>query len=388
MIESTIMKKMIYVRVASLLFIVGFLFSCSSSLDEEAIVEKCLPQLISFDISASKNKDLIESVKGTVVNDTTIEVWIPYLLTSKELFVDINAVGDVMVGDERYDTRKAYNFSSPVSLTINSSDIIKRYEVHVHTFTGLPVLWIDTENREEIVSKDYYLNATMTLVEDIVPKGQNPVIQGDLQIKGRGNSTWAQPKKPYRLKFTEKVSLLSESKDKSWVLLANYLDHTMLRNATAFYIGSISNLDYTPKSHFVELILNGQYNGTYQLTEKIKEGKNRVNVGDDGFVLEVDNKPNAGEICFTTPNLPNPVRIHEPDVSESDENYKYIENYVNEAERALFSENYLDSEKGYQRYIDIESFAEWYVICELCENSTNLANWYMHLVSVRTLDLA
>lgn len=107
----------------------------------------------------------------------------------------------------------------------------------------------------------------------------------------------------------------------------------MIRNAMAFFIGSMSNLEWIPSSHFVELMLNGRYNGTYQLTEKIKIGKNRVDAGDDGFLLEVDNKLNAGEICFTTPNLPNPVRIHEPKVEVGDSNYQYIESYVNEMEQ-------------------------------------------------------
>ena len=77
-------------------------------------------------------------------------------------------------------------------------------------------------------------------------------------------------------------------KDKSWVLLANFADKTMLRNYLAFYMGRISNLDYTPRSHFVELMLNGRYNGTYQLCEKLKISGDRVNVGDDGFLMEID----------------------------------------------------------------------------------------------------
>jgi hypothetical protein len=96
------------------------------------------------------------------------------------------------------------------------------------------------------------------------------------------------PKKPYRLKFENKIALFGEEKDKSWVMLANYYDKTMIRNQIAFYMGKSSNLEYTPKFHYVELILNGRYNGTYQLGDKIKVGSNRVNVGDDGFLLEVD----------------------------------------------------------------------------------------------------
>ena len=164
-----------------------------------------------------------------------------------------------------------------------------------------------------------------------------PVTEADVKIKGRGNSTWAMAKKPYALKFDEKISLLDEPKDKSWVLLANYADKTSLRNQTAFYMGSISNLDYTPRFHFVDLMLNGRYNGTYQLGEKIKISKDRVNVGDDGFLLEIDAKAGADEITFYTNHLNHPVNIKDPDVEVDDENYNYIKDYVITAEDALFS---------------------------------------------------
>lgn len=273
-----------------------------------------------------------------------------------------------------FDKNCTYDFSRPISLVIKNDEKSQDYKIFVHSFTGLPVMWIETEERTEITSKEDYLLAHMLLREDLARNGESSTLEADLKIKGRGNSTWVQPKKTYRLKFNEKISFFGEKEDKSWVLLANYLDHTMIRNATAFFIGSMSNLEWISRSHFVELMLNGRYNGTYQLTEKIKIGKNRVDAGDDGFLLEVDNKLNAGEICFTTPNLPNPVRIHEPEVEVGDSNYQYIESYVNEMEQPLFSDFFMDANKGYRKYIDIDSFVEWYVIGEITENSTNLAN--------------
>ncbi len=337
-------------------------------------------RLLSLWIRSDDNREqLIEDIQGRVEGDTLVNAWIPHVCNNKKLVVEIQAKGEAYLNGAPYEKHRAYDFSRPVSLVIKSSEQSKEYMVYIHSFTGLPVMWIETEGRTEITSKEYYLPAHMILREDITESDRINSFEADLQIKGRGNSTWAQPKKPYRLKFNEKASFFGENKDKSWVLLANYLDHTMLRNATAFYIGSISNLEWTPRSHFVELMLNGRYNGTYQLTEKIKVGKNRVNVGDDGFLLEVDNKPNEGEISFTTPMLPNPVRIHEPDVQEGDDNYLYIKSYVNKFEQVLYSDDFKDVEKGFRKYIDEDSFVEWYVIGEITENSTNLANWYMNL---------
>ena len=105
-----------------------------------------------------------------------------------------------------------------------------------------------------------------------------------MKIKGRGNSTWGLPKKPYKIKFETKTSLLDEPADKEWVLLANYYDKTLVRNEIAFYMGRMSNLDYTPSSNFVNVYINEKYNGIYQLSDQLKISVNRVNVGEDGFL--------------------------------------------------------------------------------------------------------
>lgn len=201
----------------------------------------------------------------------------------------------------------------------------------------------------------------------------------DGKIRGRGNSTWALNKKTYRIKLNEKISLLGEPKDKHWCLLANHFDKTLLRNALAFYVGSMSKLEWTPKSHFVEVMLNGRYNGTYQLTEAIKVNEHRVNIDEDGFLLEIDNHLRDDEIGFTTTRLRFPVRIHEPDVAVGDENYMFISNFVQRAEDVLYSTAFLDSNNGYASYIDKESFAEWYVISELLDNAEAAGTSYMTL---------
>ncbi len=94
----------------------------------------------------------------------------------------------------------------------------------------------------------------------------------------------------------------------------------MVRNRAACFMSSISMLDYTPKSHFVELVLNGKYNGTYELYEKIKVSNNRVAVGDDGFLLEIDARaPEESDArYFNTNYLEHCVNIKEPDVQYGD----------------------------------------------------------------------
>jgi hypothetical protein len=170
------------------------------------------------------------------------------------------------------------------------------------------------------------------------------------------------------MKFDKKTSLLGEPKDKEWVLLANYTDKTSLRNETALFMGRLSLLEWTPRTHFVEVFLNDIYDGTYQLCEQIKIAEDRVNVTDDGYLLEVDqlSKLEAGDVYFQTSRLL--FNIKEPDTEKDSERYNWIKNYVTNVEDMLYAENF-DPATGYVQYVDISSFVDWYLISEITKNN-------------------
>ena len=142
--------------------------------------------------------------------------------------------------------------------------------------TGLPTVYIDTPDSAAITSKEDWLkNATISI------KGSSYDISSvKTSIRGRGNSTWVQPKKPYALKLDKKQSILGMPSHKRWVLIANYLDNSFMRNEMAFYLSSLMELDYTVRGHFCDLVLNGEYKGLYWLGEAIKPDENRVNIND------------------------------------------------------------------------------------------------------------
>ena len=157
----------------------------------------------------------------------------------------------------------------------------------------------------------------------------------------------------------------------------------MLRNAVSYYMGKISNLEWTPGAHFVELVMNGSYHGTYLLAEKIKISNHRVAVGDDGFILECNNyaDQNEGAVYFTTNHINSKIEIKEPDVVYNDANYTYAANYMKTVEAALFSSDFKNPDKGWQKYLDVESFVDWYVIHEISKNIDCMFNFstYMSL---------
>ena len=363
-----------------LFFILSLFVGCSHSEDiSTSDEENYEPVLINMAFKAVDNPyGLIEDVMCTVVGDSVVDCWVPTIMDNKNLIPEFEFLGEECYFDgiPGISGVSCHDFKAPVNLEIKTGGKVKEYTVYVHSFTGLPVLWIETEKRKDITSKEDYLKAHFKLVEDVYTRSPGDVIELDGQIKGRGNSTWSFPKKPYRLKFNDKVSFFNEPSDKAWVLLANYSDKTSLRNATALYMGSISSLEYTPKFHFVDVMLNGRYNGTYQLGDKLKISKNRVNVGDDGFLMEVDSRAiqESDARYFYVNHISNPINIKDPDVEYDDDNFNYAKEYISKVDEVLFSDTFTDPDEGWQKYMDMDSFVDWYLINEISKN--NDANFF------------
>lgn len=269
------------------------------------------------------------------------------------------------------------DFSNPVIFEVVGENKTAEYSAIVY-YSDLPIIYINTPTT--IVSKDVWME---NCVIEIWNAGDENGIYEAVQMKGRGNTTWGQPKKPYAIKLKKKTEVLGLPKHKRWVLLANDFDKSSLRNEIAFYMGRISNLLYTPRSEFVEVVMNGEYAGLYQVTEQLKIDENRVDVGDDGFLLEIDSR--AGEdpddVYFRIPHIWAPIVIKDPDVEENDDSFNYIEQFMVKADDALFGENYMDAENGWRKYLDVESFVDWYLINEITRNNDAVffSSCYMNL---------
>ena len=143
----------------------------------------------------------------------------------------------------------------------------------VYVEPQLPIVRIDTEGYVPVTDKENYRRATMT----IDPNGTDfAAYSGTLGIRGRGNSTWLANKKPYRLRLDTKSPLMGIASDRNWVLLANAMDRSQLRSFAASQIAQATDLAWTPSYRHVEVILNGRYDGVYQLSEHIRPGADRV----------------------------------------------------------------------------------------------------------------
>ena len=144
----------------------------------------------------------------------------------------------------------------------------------------LPVIYIDIENGATVTSKDVYLDSQLTMQgNDEWNSETTKLYVGASEIKGRGNSTWGLPKKPYRLKFDKGIDLFGYGKSKHWVLLANYYDTTFLRNKIGYDLAGDMDIPYM-QSILVDLVMNGEYVGNYQFCEHVRIDDERVEVTD------------------------------------------------------------------------------------------------------------
>lgn len=211
-----------------------------------------------------------------------------------------------------------------------------------------------------------------------------------LTIKGRGNSSWSNaPKKSYTIKFKDKQNFLGLGKNKSFALIANYFDKTLLRNLTSYELAKMvfTEMPWNPGAKCVNLFINNVYQGIYLAVESIKIGEKRVKIPDIaecknieeidnyGFILEVDSRQDENFNFRTEKNVP--FSLKEPDGEDLQYDVKKkIQEKVKAAEDALYSQDFKnpDSENYYGNFLDVDSFVDWWLLEELAKNTDS--NFY------------
>lgn len=241
--------------------------------------------------------------------------------------------------------------------------------------TGLPKVELWTPDTTDIVSKTEWTRGVTMVVHD---SDGHLDYRGTTQMKGRGNSTWNFPKKPYALKLDRRSTVLGMPAHKRWCLLANWVDRTLMRNDVAFEIArQMPSLAYTPRGRFVELFLNGRHMGNYYLCEQIKVDKNRVDIAElspnamtglgvtGGFILEADVSFDE-TFRWVSDRAQLPWQCKDPD-EVSPAQFAYVRRFVDEMEEALYDETRF-ANREFARYMDLGSFADWWLVHELTGN--------------------
>ena len=258
---------------------------------------------------------------------------------------------------------------------------------HLHQITNLPTVIINTLNAEEPYDKEHNIISTIK----IISKNGSDILEADGETRLRGNNSITHPKKPYRIKFNKKQRPLdAPAKAKKWTLINNYGDKTLMRNMIAFDIARQAGMEYVPYSQPVDVVLNGEYKGCYQLCDQIEVGEGRVpvnemettdNEGDaltGGYLIEVDAYASS-ELSWFQSQKDIPVTIKSPDDDKITAQQKtYITDYFNRMESLAYSRYFDDPLRGYRTMLDTNSFLQHFIVGEVSGNTDTYWSTYMY----------
>lgn len=342
--------------------------------------------ITSFSFLKENNPSLTEDVTCTVNEDGTITG------TFNDRLSDYFLKANFELDAEQASVNEVVQ-QSGVSMNNYAKEVVYEVKLKDGTFKTqtvrmkckpapqVPVIRITTENGAPVVDKKNYIKGTVVIEDPAGMYWDTPRLELKMTkdgIRGRGNSTWDMPKKPYKMKFDSKVSIFGLGEDKEWVILANYADKTLLRNVVAMKLSEIVGMPWTPAMLPVEVYMNGSYLGCYTFSEHKKVSEHRVdldivgesdNSGDavtGDYYMEIEQNQDE-TTCFYTQVCGIPMMFSDPEVPTAAQ-LQYVKDYFRQAETALRSSNFTDPDTGWQKYIDIETFAKAYLVNELTKN--------------------
>lgn len=290
-----------------------------------------------------------------LIEDSCIHIKVPYAedLTKLRPEFKHNGLnvsvggGIILTGDTVLDFS---DFLHPQEFVVESSNADKKvWKVLLY---DLPVIIINTPDGCPIVSKtERTEGCNMTLID----ADGNSQDLGTAGVRGRGNSSWLQPKKPYNIKLDKKHEILGMKSSKHWILLANaYYDRTQLHNAAAFEMARLTDYPWVQKGAFVELVLNGEHQGLYYLCEKIRVEKGKIDIKEmapsdtigealtGGYLVESANAPSDGGLFILTDyknhtafNYSLYWELKSPDDNVQRQQISYIKETLNHVERLI-----------------------------------------------------
>ncbi len=243
----------------------------------------------------------------------------------------------------------------------------------LYQVTNLPTVSIHTLDGEIPYDKEHQIVSQLTIVSD------SGLLSEPGTTRERGNASRSFPKKPYRIKFDKKQHVIdAPAKAKKWTLINNYGDKTLMRNLLAFELSRRMGMPYTPYGTLVDVMLNGEYKGCYQLCDQIEVHKKRVaieemtpedNEGDaltGGYLIEIDAYAYDEDMWFTS-NKWTQVTVKSPDAdSITNKQFEYIKDRFN------------DMEKNWRAYLDLNTFLRHFLVGELSGNTDTYWSVYMY----------
>jgi len=249
---------------------------------------------------------------------------------------------------------------------------------HLYQLTNLPTVVIHTKDNQAPYDKEHEIDCFISIISN---NGQT-ILSDSATIRERGNASRNFPKKPYRIKFDKKHQVLgSPANAKKWTLINNYGDKTLMRNQLAFELSRRFGMPYTPFCAYVDVVLNGDYKGSYQLCDQIEVRKNRVNItgmtprdnsGEaltGGYLFEVDayagDEPKQAGVFWS--NYGTPVTIKSPD-----------EDSITAQQKNYITQRYNAMEANWRQHLDLNTFLRHFLVGEVSGNTDTYWSVYMY----------
>lgn len=365
------MIKLLQDKIKYSLYLLPFLLIISCTKDDE-VKEDILSDskaLISFAVPDSLNKNFPKSFHGKIENQE-IHLSLPGLTNLKNLVAVFEYEGKSIQVNSRTQqsgvTPNDFSKETVYSIAAEDGSTID-YKLNLSLMPEIPHLYIHTDNEEKITSKNNYLQADFI----VDGKGIYPDFELRTGIRGRGNTTWNYPKKPYKLKLESKEALMGLYPAKKWILLAEYLDGSMLYNSVPYQAGHLLEMPYTNHIIPVEVTINDEYQGLYAFTEhkEVKEG--RIDIGKEGWLLELDSHYDE-PLKFKSNKYQLPVLIQHPDyddlsAEEAGEVLAAVKTDFEALEQLIFDKSFPNN--NYLDYFDALAYVNYIIVYQLTRNA-------------------
>lgn len=261
--------------------------------------------------------------------------------------------------------------------------------------TNLPTISIHVKNNAVPTNKGQDFESTVTIIYD-----NGTLIQEyPILTRVRGNFSASHENRPYRIKFNDgkshhmfhgSIKDESPAKAKKWTLINSYGDKTLIRNNVAFEISRRARMPYTPFCRNVDVLLNGEYRGCYQLTDWLGIDDERIDIDemtpDDiegealtgGYFFEMNGYANSDPVHFTS-HHGNPITVHSPEDDEiQNVQFNYLKDHFNEMEERVYSDDYTDDINGYRPLLDLDTFLRYFLACEYVGNTDMIWQVFMY----------
>jgi hypothetical protein len=252
---------------------------------------------------------------------------------------------------------------------------------HLVQLTNLPTVVIHTQDNVEPYDKEHEIDCFVSIISENGTK----LLADTALVRLRGNASKDFPKKPYRIKFAHKHHVLgSPAKAKKWTLINNYGDKTLMRNQLAFELSRRFGMPYTPFCAYVDVVLNGEYKGCYQLCDQIEVRKNRVDITEmtpednsgealtGGYLIEADAYA-YDEISMFWSDKGTGVTIKSPD-----------EDAITPEQLSYIRQQYNQMEKNWKTHLDLNTFLRHFLVGEVSGNTDTY--WSLYLYKQRSND--